>query len=587
MTSEPRDRLLEYALGRVLAEDSPAGRSTPAEAPRGAAGGAPDSALAVDLTEQILEAWERGDRGSTTVEELEREVRAPAPRPLRSPAPARVSWRIAASLLVGVGLGATWWQLRDPGPSSGGSLAPLGPVTVARVEPFAEATGPLLALDDPAAAPSLLPAPGVRLTVPGAEPVSIAFAGGQLELSPGSIFTLNAGEPALQLEFGGLRASGFAQPFSADFGFGRARLRPGSSLVLRLEPDELRFLDLPAAKRPAAARVALLDEGQLRQRLELDVRAGEATLAFGDEKRLLREPDAYVLLSPPSGTDSAALLDREWLVEILAAVGERESMNYGPRSKVLGRNLAPSLASEADVELDAFLEDSPGGWTLLQGLLIASTFEVPDRSGNLLGFLARSSSPRALRVAQSLWTHTPESFTEDHLIAFAGAGGATFAHEVRARVVVGLEYPSPELPTLKSAAHLARESDDTGRVVLRDALPSSGAAPDSERSLEDQYVAARGLELLGDSAPWQEFADRWARKALEDLDAVDAVGPAPARAAVPGRRARWIASVLALHREPAANLPNWRTRALWEAAVDDWDGGPEALRSELEAQLLR
>jgi len=525
MIATHEDRLLAYALHRVLGEE---------ECP--------------DLAPRVVAAWERGER------------RALPPAAERAPLPPRALrrrsripvGRIAAGVLALAGLSLGWWSLRER----------------AQPAPLAVASRPLQVVGGPQATTAL--AAGTRLVVDDAGPVRVEVAGGVLELAPGSTFALRENGAGMELERGGVRAIGPTRAFAVGFGFGEARLRPGAVL---------------AARRIVEQGDAAGDSQ--RAPVELRVRAGAAEVELAGASRTLHEPDALVALADPESSDPAAL-DRRWILEHLVRVAGGEAGLYGPMglgglgglAGLAGRggagaarppraNLGAADARRAAEELEAFLESRPLGWSLLQGLVLDVEAEPRALRAALAEFLARTPSPRALEAARSLWLRVPESFSEDDVVAFAERGVDAFERETRARVEAARSAADAKDLPVRCAAHLAFAGDPAGRALLAAvrARPLAG-----EDGLIDAFLAARGLEVLGDAAAWPDFVRDAARRALKELDR--------------GReeQARWTLGVLALHDEPPRNLPAWGAADLWGTARVESERSPEELRAELVAR---
>ena len=560
MTTAPEDRLLEYALERVLGEEH-------------------SGAHEVDLAPEIVAAWERGVRAEISAEDLlaeEPTTHTVHTFPTRRRSPA---WRVAAGLVAVTGLGAVLWQLAGQdsgpleGPDRGTELAaqlddPIAPDV--GQPPFAQASRGLVSLADPAAAPTTVLEPGERMTVAGVDPVSVQFEGGRLEFEPGAVFSLHDAELSLHLEYGGVRIGGFAETFGFDFAFGAAEVLPRGVARVRIEGDEPRF-----EGQPERARETLLEGGTLARSIEFDVRSGDVRIRSGGERWTLHENDAYVAVEAPDGRASLALLDRDWLMDRAMRMIEFPGPRFGSKALAMGRNLATQDSELAVKDLTAFLDEDPRGWSLLHAMLIDSSEQPPARRVNLLEFLAQVDSPRAMRVARSLWARTPDEFWDDTLIAFAEAGDPGFADELRARVEIGLVDPDARYPGLRAAAYLARRGDDLGRELLWSEVQLDPIIDmDRERAVADGLLAVWGLEALGERDVWPAFADGWARTGLEalDRDMLEA--------------ARWIAGNLALYDGPPRSLPNWGSPTLWGTLDPERELSAVEVRGMLEAHLL-
>ena len=462
-----------------------------------------------DLAPGVLEAWERGERGSWTPGRDE--LPEPARTPLRRPWP-----RLAAAAAVLLTGGVAFFALRGPAPSapSAGALPPTSLPTSPAA--FAQASRPLESLAPGAAGPATTLASGERVLVPEDEPAPVEIrlaGGGRLLASPGSVLSVEEvrGQLTVGLELGALRVRrGSGPALAVDAGFARLDPDPWAAFRVSVEPDDAAWM---GAGAPSAARAVAAGRDLVRVLLvEMETGAAELS-ADGEAPWTLRENDAVHVLSAPEGAASVARADIEWMVGLCRRAAPMADEKPPPTAG--GTDLAADDAQAAETELRAFLDERPERWALLQPVLLDLLREERPESyrRSVLDVITADPSPGALRAARALWRESPVSFEEDHVVALAARGAFEFQREARARVD-GWHFGGEPVP-VRSAAWLASIGDERGLALLEDA---AAVAITDEASMLDVFVAALALDALGRPEAWTEARSATAAAALGDLE---------------------------------------------------------------------
>lgn len=491
-SDDPRDRVLDYALGRVLDEE-----------------GGPD------LTANILQAWSRGVRGSLEVDETDLGQDA-LPTPPRSTAPApngsatretvprggrlRLVRSLAASAAV-VALFLSVWKWGRPAPE------PPFAVASAKVELLSGAN--LTPRTDTNIRPG-----DVILVDSG--PVDIRVGAASLRAGAETILIARErdGQALVELELGSIELTAGAEAFLLAAPFAGIRALPGSDLEARVELDTWPTAYAELAFREQA--VALLGPGFAGKRsISLNVSAGAAE--FEHEGSLL----TVVPESGPRTVAGPVLLaedDIERFDELFDMLCLAERRVY--ESKGLDLRLA-----EMD-ELSEILERSRPLWARLakRSATVASEFRV-----NVIDFLQIDPSPESLALASDLWLDYPASFLDRHLVTFAERGAFEFEREIGAQVemfdpasigepIPGLERNELDMPIV-SAAYLAVHGDGAGRELLIQAtggVSEAGWAPWG-------YLAALALDRLGEPDVWKETQAKVQARVYASLEQADPI----------------------------------------------------------------
>lgn len=390
--------------------------------------------------------------------------------------------RVAAALLLAVGAAGAlhWWQRGRP---------PAGPHLVAQA--------PVTLSGDSGPRKTRFVPVGVDFEVQGSASVRLASAGAAAD------WQIDA-QPGAQMRWGGSSsAAGEGQAVELLEGDLEART---SSSRLELVAGEARWTIPPGVMLRASVRSETMEFAVESGRSVLDY-AGLRHDVDAEEHRILpRDPASWL---SERGAPVAALCNA-LLVRIDAVFP-----SLGPQAW-LERNLSfHSTASELAERLD----EDPLAWEL-----VAERFEaVPDPAyGNerrlprrQLSFLAWDRSPRAIALARRLWVESPQSFGEDHLVAFAASGVFEFERELRALLSESAAAPDTASASvgargLLAAVYFAQRGDPVGRALLeRFADPASAGIPrtllDSMEVAMDALLASAALDWLGDRSAWEQL----------------------------------------------------------------------------------
>jgi hypothetical protein len=463
---DPQDRILDVALERLL-----------------------DQPRSDDAAERILAAWRRGVTG-TGLDGLEPEAeeigseRIDVPdskHPLTSVPATQGSGlrllRVAAAVLLVGGAIAVW---------SSRTSRPKGPHLLAdrRVAVLDEAGRSI---------PSKVVRAGQRVLVDGGAAATFTWPdaengdpGRRLVASAESVFEWRPGE--LQLWRGELQVDAKEGPLDLDLNTARVTLESGTSAVARVA-----WLgDLPFDTDNAGPET-----------LALGLTSGSASIAYGAFEQRLVAGEGWELPGDPDawwqGT-GRPLVDLCGQLPRLVLPGQA----FNPDSWLRRHLLFDRIAGE----IVAVLERDVLTWEVLEShFMEARDYESGEFSPSFVDFLAWEQSSRALELARQMWIESPQSFTEEHLVAFAGRGGFEFERELRALAEAG----SVELDSgLAAAAYFAWRGDDVGRQLLS-AMADFG---DREAPFRDiggwnrALLASRAMGWLGDPEPWDRLLDR-------------------------------------------------------------------------------
>ena len=500
---DPRDRLVEYALGRLFRPD-------PEEA---------------DLSGRVRRSWERGVVGPD-LDDLDWDEAAFL-RTRRRPivrAGARPTWpylTAAAAALV-MALGATLWLRRGP--------APLGELS----RPVAELVeGRWVPTDRD----RLLA--GEPVFVTGGSPATVTLARGRsLIVQPGTLFTLFPHEPPFPGQQGGDAVGDGGTRVDLEWGT-LETLGSGASVVLAV----------------AGSRVVLPDGARARAHLTWDrrspapgalhvveaVRRGLARGALGRLTVEVIEGEARLegageTLTMPAGSRQLLALETLGPRALAGDLGERVASGLGDlmaeaeRYDALGR-WEPSLDG-AFVRLSELLDGEPAGWFELTELLRAEfSVMVPNARYEALALLALDDGRISRELARDTLREHPEWFEVEHLVAFAERDGGDFEREVWGIVMdpdSNLKSPwntEPRDPLIP-AVYLALRGETLGvgllKAELEDPAPTTwgqGRVGDV-RILLHRAAAEAGLAALeGRSPVFGRVCGDLAAQVLELLEA--------------------------------------------------------------------
>ena len=480
MSMDPRDRVLEYALERLLGEN--------AEEP--------------DLAPRIVEAFARG-------EERELPALPPAPtaatgvrrsRPRLLPRTAlRWTWLAAAAAIASLSL-FLWRSNRAPAP----------PETLARAET------PVLLLRGPGytAAFASEIVSGDRVVVPLGDEVSFHLRGGaSLVAGGGTLFRIGAPTPrgsdgspgamSLDLLVGNLR---FATDSPGDLHVetGIAHLRPASgalfAVMVELDPGGMPGRGWTDPNVAAKLFRTGLDMPRL---LTVSVKRGSLEWVLDDQRETLWAGD---LRRAWSGEPATELLTEDVEKKVAGLLSEIGGAGVSAKQPSLfARNVSPALAKPAEA-LSSMLARQPQYWKLVASTAIDWAKDPRERArviGALVEFLVRDDSPTAYDLARELWLYRPEAFDEHQIVAFAERGAFEFERELAA--ILEQWRPGDGGAPVLSAAWLCRHGDPGAIEVLEAVLAEADDAPDAAQS---RLLAAYALGTIGDQKAWEDNLKR-------------------------------------------------------------------------------
>lgn len=448
MTALADDRVLDYAL-QVLH-----GR-----------------AQAVDLTERIVEAWERGARGVSLGDldaQPERAVEAaPVVRPQSSPS----RWRVAAAAALLVAGGGV--ALRMAGTSS-------TPPVVARAQ------SPELVLR-PGAAATLMTAEfraGDVIAAPSDRGSALVFDGGPtITADAGAIVALHRHERAVELELLRGRASIEATggEIGLDAGFLHGVASDGASVAFELAAKPTDPLDAALIARlrqrrdqPGAVRFEI-ERGELW----LQHRGGRERLVAGVEREMWN-----AVASTEPDVDGERKV-RMWADAMLRPVplAAMEKLGWD--------------------EMLAYFATHPQRWETLREAVLAR-LDGARKAGalqTLLHFGMADPTGEGLAFVRELWLHHPEGFSDIEIAALAERGLFEFEREAAA-MLADDDRSRPETMVVALLARRgdARAADELGRELDE---------PRDERSDDFLRIAYAGYALVegGDVSAWRRAID--------------------------------------------------------------------------------
>lgn len=551
------ERIFEYALGRHFREQD-----------------------GTDLSRQVREAWELGEPGSMSGEELE-EIRSyvEGPQLVRGERiehapeenlPRRTSLRrwLAAAAAVLAALGAWTLLSEEPVGSPGDAPPGLAPA-------FAVADREVQVLRGPARVATrtteLERGDAILLTD---APIAVSFAGGaSLHAQAPALFVLDgpAEEPRVALYLGDLVLNTAGGPAEVWTDFAALRLGPSAGMTVAVsQADRGVPLDLPLA------RTVLVSGIDAVRTLRTRVTEGTAELTADDLQQVLDPLDGAFSLasrSAPvvSGEDYALYAE---LSDLLFREVDSGVMvfalppAFGEAMRELGQLLArePMLAADFRTRVER----------------VRSTKQPPRIfTSYVLDLMAMD--PDALELASRIWIEEPQAFQQTHVLAYAELGGFEFEREIQAILTHYLAEPDAfeEPPTLP-ALFLAFRGDAAGRALLEKA-----ARPPTELAFQDGWdgvaylLASAALDDLGEDRHWQA-AKLHVSELVDELLLRDATLPAARIVA----QLDFVGRALSATRPPLLAGLVWRSFTYGSEEAERFEDASE-VRAELDAVLAR
>ena len=448
MTALADDRVLDYAL-QVLH----------------------GKAATVDLTERIVEAWERGARGVSLRDLDAQPVRAVEAAPVVRPQSSPWRWRVAAAaaLLVAGGSVALWMV---------GTSSP--PLVVARAQT------PVLVLRA-GAATTLTTGDfqaGDVIAVPSDRSSALVLDGGQsITANAGAIVALHRRERAFELELLRGRASIEATggEIALDAGFLRAVASAGAAVAFELAAPSTDPLDAALIERlrqrrdqPGAVRFEV-ERGELW----LEHRGGRERLVAGVEREMWN-----AVASTEADVDGEKRV-RTWAEAMLRPVplAAMEKLGWD--------------------EMLAYFATHPQRWETLREAVLAR-LDGARKAGalqTLLHFGLADPTGEGLAFVRELWLHHPEGFSDIEIAALAERGLFEFEREAAAM----LADDDRSRPETMVVALLARRGDARAADALRRELDE----PRDARRDDFLRIAYAGYALVegGDPSAWRRAID--------------------------------------------------------------------------------
>ncbi|MFN0243373.1 MAG: hypothetical protein ACKVWV_10825 [Planctomycetota bacterium] len=501
MSVDARDRLVDFALERL-------------HAPR----------EEVDLAAQILDAWERGERGSDVSELIEPAEHAPVRRaPLVEPrpvAPRRTLVRasLAAVVLVAITAVLALFWTRDGGPSSAPGRPP-GPPPV----PIARAAAPVRVLrgappEDVTTSDIL--ARDLVVIAHGASAEIVLASGGRFTARDGAVLALALTPSASTESTRDARASVALALYrgALDVACGPEALAIDTVLSTLSVAPPCAVFQAEVVWEPSsnAARTALASElvalttddesGPSKLRTKVESGALWITRATGRER--LVAGTARDLVAPARAGEVTST-GRESLTKRLDAVlrgyAEPDSWQpFGPVRTPFERDVAKDLL--------ALLAKEPQYWSVLEEDLAAriARFELASEPfRRVVDMLLADASGHGFDLGRKLWLLHPAGFRDVHIALFAERGAFEFEREAHARVA--LAEPMDGVLPVACAAWVAREGDRAGNELLWKFLDEPPATPTLD-DIDRGLLAAFVLDSL-------ERGDAWSRGVAFAADA--------------------------------------------------------------------
>ncbi|MCP3916689.1 MAG: hypothetical protein GY711_14130 [bacterium] len=517
--TDPRDRILDYALERALRDEDDA---------------------SIDQAEAIAGAWERGVRGSVVCKresgtpeaegdpsarpkgtngQTHSAPRASGPRPVgRSAARERSAadpatrpaarpriWSgplgAAAAALVLVAGGVFLW--RGAGDGAEGEQGPAGGPQVADAGPGVSLSGGSIALlrDDriasgivPAGAEPVALEPGTTFWVQPGPAARLALEqGATFDIAPRSLARLAqlADGSRVELEWGEARAT---SPRAARVAFRAAdvdvELDPGAHVEVRATFDRER--PAPTGVASFAALAAELEGAPLGW-LEVSVHDGRARIAIDGTLTVLGADEvAYVALG-----ETPELVPRDEIEELVKLVGLFSGSFPYPET--------------TGMECARRLEERPALWIPLTEELLASfrSEDTPWRwRQELIDILSLDPRETPLRIAREAWRVDPRPFTQNQIVALGERGVYEFETEVHA-TLTWYDTAADEIDPLPAALYLAVRGDDRGveHLMRAAAMFEDGSSPETPKAVGREAVpralaSAAALARLGNREHW-------------------------------------------------------------------------------------
>ncbi len=479
--SDPRDRVLEHALGRLLRPEA-------------------DDA---DQAAALLRAWERGERGTGLPPEWSQDDPAEFARP--SAAPARpdleratvarrpFAWRRAAAAAVLVaGVGLSWLALRDGGASE--TIAPAAPRPL-----LARASEPVAGAHE-----GTRISPGDVTWVDAGRAVRFALEGGGELLARGpAALGWRAVDDGVGVDLldGAVEVERAGPGLELHTDFGRIAAHGAASFVAALAPDDAVRGWAPLPLEPGV----VANRTEPSRLLRVDVLKGSAELSSARSIERVPAGTRRWLASDPGTTESLSRRDEERLTELFAAIATRE-LPYATGGAAMEKLF--EWREGAWLELSSLLAARPERWAVLEPRIRAEFEQGFAGSGPggpqgwTLDLLVRDRSRTSLRIARDLWRSTPQAFTLDHVLALADRGAFEFERELYAIALSGAE-PEPMRREI-AACQIALDGDPVVRDLLRarfDALEPADGEASPDMLVMRRLTIAAALDAIGDPLP--------------------------------------------------------------------------------------
>lgn len=195
---------------------------------------------------------------------------------------------------------------------------------------------------------------------------------------------------------------------------------------------------------------------------------------------------------------------------------------YGDKwGKKMSKEEAAGYASwEASTKLGEFVAKKPEAWGLIEPRLreaMSATCEVCDcdvaTHHKALGLMVQTYDDRALEMGAEYLVSQPESFSANHILAFAERNAEPFVESVRASAMESCESGG----CVRPAAFLALRGDDSAKKALFVTLKKGDC--NSPMGVGQALLAGQALESLGIEGSCHKAQLRAHEAVLAALDA--------------------------------------------------------------------
>ncbi len=167
---------------------------------------------------------------------------------------------------------------------------------------------------------------------------------------------------------------------------------------------------------------------------------------------------------------------------------------------------------KASKKLTSTLVKMPASWEAVEPLFLERYKANETGRGEMLGFLAKVGSEGCVASAEMLYAKTPESFSDQLVVAFAERSSKTFCKAASTRV------RKSKYKSVLPAAYLAIRGDCAGKATLEKAVQVERL---DETNVFDALVAAEALGRLGDKKATLYTRQRLHKAVLAALDEGD------------------------------------------------------------------